>query len=287
MQLKTAAAKVRRKGGDLAKRSHQCVRFRSGCIERRILIVGAQRSGTTMLGSCFAKDIRVRDYGEYGLAETGLRILPLERIESIAQRQHAPIMVIKPLVESHRTVEMLDFFPNSTAVWMLRRYEDVANSSLRRFGVAARNRNLGAIVRNDRIHWMAEGASDAVREVVGRYFSEDMPPLDGKALIWYVRNSLYFEQALQNHPRVRLLHYRDITGDPEAAMRGLYAFAGATYPANDIVAGIHRRSVGLGRGIQLNPEIRDLCEDMWGRFEEIGAAQAARDAANGPGGVPS
>ncbi|MGI9610857.1 MAG: sulfotransferase domain-containing protein [Acidimicrobiia bacterium] len=279
MQLNTAASKLRRKGRELARNGYQFVRFRAGCIEKRILIVGAQRSGTTMLGSCFANDIRVKDYGEYGLAETGLRILPLDQIESIAKRQHAPIMVFKPLVESHRTVEMLDFFPNSAAVWMLRRYEDVANSSLRRFGVEATNRNLGAIARHEVTHWTAEGASDAVREVVGRYFREDMPPLDGKALIWFARNSLYFDQALHEHPRVRLLRYSEITGDPEKAMRGVYNFAGLSYPQADIVGGIHGRSVGLGKGIQLHPDIRDLCEDMWSRFERIADAQAANDDA--------
>ena len=145
-----------------------------------------------MLGRCFANDIRVKEYGEFGLAKSGIRIPPLDIVEKIASRQHAPIMVVKPLVESHRTIELLNYFPNSSAIWMLRHYKDVANSSFRKFGVEATKTNLGSIVRDDNIHWMSEGASDQVREVIRQYYSDDMPPIDGKALIWYARNSLFF-----------------------------------------------------------------------------------------------
>ena len=162
-------------------------------------------------------------------------ISSLSDIDKVATRQHAPIMVVKPLVESQRSIEILDYFPKSFGIWMVRHYKDVANSSFRKFGVEATRRNLESVLNNDYTHWMAEGASDRVRETVNRFYSDDMPPLDGKALIWYVRNSLYFEHDLENHPRVRLLHYNDIVSRPSEVMQSIYAFIDVNYPSEERV----------------------------------------------------
>lgn len=248
----------------------QFLKYPQNSVERYVFIVGCQRSGTTMLGRCFAEDIQVKEYGEYGLAKTTLRMPQLDTVLSIAQRQRGPIFVAKPLVESHRILEMLDFFPNAYAIWMVRHYKDVANSSFRRFGVRATRENLGAVVRNDRSHWMAAGVSDTVRRTVVKYYDEDMPPLDGKALIWYVRNSLFFEQNLGDHPQVQLLHYADITANPTEVMPGIYRFIDAEYPGDHVVADIHQKSVGLGKQVNLNPAIEAICAELWERFDILG-----------------
>ena len=220
-----------------------------------------------MLGRCFDRDNRVREYGEYGLGNGQLRMPALETVTAIAQRQHAPVFVAKPLVESHRTNELLNYFPNSSAIWMLRHYRDVANSSFRKFGVPATVRNLGAIVDGDKTHWTAEGASDDVRETVLRYYREDMPPLDGKALTWYVRNALFYEHALDRHTRVKTVFYNDMVTDPGKVMREIYSFADIDYPGDQIVSSVHNKSVGLGKEINIAPDIERLCEELWERLQ--------------------
>ena len=269
MQAKTALKTLREKTRDVSRNIYQFIRYRPGCINRHVFIVGCQRSGTTMLGRSFANDLRVKEYGEFGLADSDLRIYPLDVIESIAAKQHAPIMVVKPLVESHRTLEILNFFPNSSAIWMLRHYKDVANSSFRKFGVKATRINLGSIVRNDNAHWMSEAASDPVREVIQKYYDDNMPPLDGKALIWYARNSLFFEQRLQDYPRVKVIQYDDIVSRPSEIMREIYKFIDVDYAGDKIVAGVHKHSVGLGKELELNPEIESLCEKLWQQFQSL------------------
>lgn len=266
MSLKNKKRAATRLISESVKSTYQFFRYRPGCVNRYIFIVGCQRSGTTMLGQCFDRDYQVKEYGEYGLSGNSLRIPALDVVENIAAGQRAPVFVAKPLVESQRTNELLKFFPNSTAIWMLRHYRDVANSSFRKFGVSATIRNLGAIVENNRSHWMAECASDAVREVVRRYYRENMPPLDGKALIWYVRNVLYFEQRLEEHDRVRTVFYNDIVSNPHKVMQSIYRFAEIDYPGEKIVSGIHNKSVGLGRSIEIDWNIENLCEELWQRL---------------------
>lgn len=271
MQANSVFKKLRSKLRTASRMAYQFVKYRPGSIKRHVFIVGCQRSGTTMLGRCFSSDSQVIQYGEWGLSKSGLRILPLDEIEKIGKRQHAPVMVFKPLVESHRTIELLNHFPGSAAIWMVRHYKDVANSSLRKFGVEATQVNLGAVVRNDNTHWMSEGASDEVREIVRKYYSDDMPPLDGKALIWFVRNSLFFDQKLQDNPRVKLLQYNAIVSQPSDIMRDVYEFIDVQYPGDKIVADIHKNSVGLGKELELNPEIEALCESMWQSFQDLSA----------------
>jgi hypothetical protein len=96
-----------------------------------------------------------------------------------------------------------------------------------------------------------------------------MPPLDGKALIWYVRNSLFFEQRLAEKKNMMLLHYADITSDPPRIMKDVYHFIDVSYPGDHIVAAVHGKSVGLGNTVELDPEIETLCEDMWNRFQQL------------------
>lgn len=249
------------------KDTYQYVRYRRGCVNRYVFIVGCQRSGTTMLGRCFDRDYQVREYGEYGLSRNGLRIPPLAEVRNIAARQHAPVFVAKPLVESQNTADLLDYFDNSSAIWMLRHYKDVANSSQKRFGMEATLRNLGSIVDDDRSHWMAEKVSDEVRSVVRKHFRTDMHPLDGKALIWYARNSLFFDQQLENHDRVKVVPYDSMVAEPDLMMREIYEFCGIQYPGDSLVTGVHRQSVGLGKKVDISEEIASLCNSLWRRFQ--------------------
>ena len=126
MKIKNAFKTLRSKGQEIAREIYQFIRYPSGSINRQVFILGCQRSGTTMLGRCFAADKRVKEYGEFGLTDDGIRIISLADIDEVATRQHAPIMVVKPLVESQRAVEILDYFPESFGIWMVGHYKDVA-----------------------------------------------------------------------------------------------------------------------------------------------------------------
>ena len=116
---------------------------------RALVVVGCQRSGTTMLQqSLLDRSWRVVILEEHDRrlvrADDPDRILwrPLQEVSLRMTRLPFELVVVKPLVESHRTIEILDFLPKAKAIWMLRHYLAVAKSDVARFGPDNGVRNL-------------------------------------------------------------------------------------------------------------------------------------------------
>lgn len=269
------------------KRTYQWLALDRDAPKRIVFIFGCQRSGTTMLVHCFRRDQRSSLYGEGGLANKSLRLRPYSEIEQIIARDKATLIVAKPIVESQHAVKLLDYFDQARAIWMYRDYRDVADSSLRKFGTESTFRNLQPIVErargshparegrpDDGYSWASENVSEHTQEIVARYFSEDMPIYDAKALFWYVRNILFFEQKLDQDPRTTLCRYKDIVSRPQQVMQNVYRFLQVDYPGDHITVDIHQRSVGVGNKAEIGEDIRHLCDDLMSKLDETLAAQS-------------
>ena len=142
-----------------------------------LFIVGCQRSGTTMMSEVFELDLRAKVYGEFSKLSSedylGIRLNPLSSVEKVVKKQRAPLIVLKPLVESQNLTKLLSFFPGSKALWMYRHYKDVARSNLNKFGESNGIKDLRPIILNEDRNWRSEFVPDTVRHEVAKYFSED------------------------------------------------------------------------------------------------------------------
>ena len=252
-----------------AKKSQQSILF----------IVGCQRSGTTMMLHIFEGDLNTKCFAERSALTSndtarGIRLNAPELIKRQLSRVRAPLIVIKPLVESQNTPALLDYFENSQAVWMFRNYKDVALSNLKHFGINTGINDLRAIMNNDTKNWRAEKVSQHVRETISKYFSEDMNPYDAAVLFWFARNSLYFELNLQADPRVILCRYEDFVLAPEKHLRAIYQRVGQVYPESSTTSIVHSNSRQKGKDIELSPAIEELAQDMQKKLEMAYRAQA-------------
>lgn len=248
-----------------------------------LLIFGCQRSGTTLLSRIFEGDPTVCSFAEHSRSLSRrdhlLRTRPLPELEKVFQRCKGRLIVAKPLVESQRATEFLEHFPEARAVWSYRHYRDVVRSFVKLFDRASVNIMKKVVDRAD--NWASESVSETSREIVLRFYRPDMPLNDAAAIYWLLRNSLYFEQALDRHPRVRAICYDDLVSRPDETMRSVYSFLGFPYPGSHLVGGVHADSRGLGRSVELDPEIEALCESMWVRLKASDEAPArAVDAAS-------
>lgn len=240
-----------------------------------VLIVGCQRSGTTLMLELFGADRRSVTFGERSVlsspAEDRLRLKPLpelkRRLDSIA----SSLLVMKPLVESQHVPTLLDGLDNSYAIWMYRRPESVARSDLSYFGPENGERNLRLLLSNEPPNWRGEVVPETTRSVISRHFRPRMDPHDAAALFWWARTSLFFDLRLDERSDVRLCSYEQLVADPEPAMRSLYDFIGMTYPDRDITRGVHRRSADRSDDFPLDPEVRRLCDGLWERLERAGS----------------
>jgi Sulfotransferase domain len=246
-----------------------------------LFIVGCQRSGTSLMNRIFSRDLRVSVYREASkLSSTDqpkkLRLNPLDEVQQEFERNKAPIIVLKPLVESQNILQLLDYFPQSKALWMYRHYKDTAISLISRFGLHASLRDIKFIVENNRSRWHVEGVSDYVRSVVMQHFSEDMSPYDAAALFWFARNQLFYELNLDHNPRVLMGRYEDLATNPGAAIGKIYQFLGSSYPEkNNLIQEVKATSVGRGHKIELSPAVEQLCAELLERLEQTYSSQSS------------
>ena len=245
-----------------------------------VFIMGCQRSGTTMLNELFDRDFAIRTYGEFSnLSSTHrprLRLNPYPMVEEQISRNHAKTIVLKPLVESQNIDKLFDYFPNSRAIWAYRHYKDVASSNLKIFGPDNGINDLRPIFLDEEDNWRAERSSPSTKEIVKKFFSEDMPKHDAAALFWYVRNVLYFERNLDSNPRVYLCNYKELASNSSEVFKEIYRFIGMPYPNKELTSDVRSSSIGKGSNIELSSDVEALCESLWLRLNEAYAIQLDR-----------
>ncbi len=244
--------------------------FRSSHDDPRILFIfGCQRSGTTLLSRVFEGDALVCSFAEHSNSlsrpDHRLRTRSLAELDKVFRGCKGRLIVAKPLVESQRAIEFLDHFPESQAIWSFRHYRDVVRSFVKLFDRAGVNILKKIIDRVD--NWAAESVSEESRALVLRFYRPEIPLNDAAAIFWLIRNNLYFEQNLDQHPRVTTCRYADLVSRPDETMRRIYTFVDLPYPGSHLVGGVHEDSRGLGRSLALDPEIESLCESMWTRLQ--------------------
>lgn len=235
-----------------------------------LMVIGCQRSGTSLINRVFARDLNACVYRESSRlsskdnTHTGkykLRLNSFADLEKSFDRNKTPIVVCKPLVETQNILDLFSYFPESKALWMYRNYKDVTNSLLNKFNKNVGIRNIRAIVHNDRESWCSEKVPELAQATLSKYFSEDMRPVDAAALFWFARNLLFFELKLDRNPRVLMCRYEDLASQPNNIMQNIYEFLGAKF-SNNHSWEVNTNSIQKGNSIELLPEIDKLCNDL-------------------------
>jgi len=238
-----------------------------------LFIVGCQRSGTSLMQRIFERDLRAKVYGEFSkLTSCGydkIRLNPLPHVKKELDKDRVPIVVLKPLVETQNSTELLGFFENAKALWLYRNYKDVASSNLRRFGLSNGIKDLRFIIENVQGDWRHEKLSKKVKNIISEHFAEDMNPYDAAALFWYARNSYFFDLGFSEHDNIRMCKYEELVREPAAMLRGIYNFVSVPFPGDRIVAEVRTSPVGKGSAIALSPEIESICSELLHEMDEV------------------
>lgn len=278
--MATLETKIRTRSFRLWKEFYHRFVRRSRRQTTRLFIVGCQRSGTTLMDDVFDTDRNTKVYREvsklssFAPIEDGLRrFKPLMLVENQLRRDRAPLVVMKPLVETQQADHILQHFSDAKAIWMYRHFLDVASSNLAHFGIRNGINNIRPIALDENNNWRSERVPEATRQLVKRYFSEEMNPHDAAVLFWYVRNCFFFDLRLNGHPRVMMLNYETLVSNPPLTMQRVYAFLGNDYPGDHIVEMVRSSSLGKGRSVEISPEIRTLASDLLTRLDRCFADQ--------------
>jgi len=248
-------------------RVYHALRMSSPAERRTIIILGCQRSGTTLMLDLFAEDRRTMIYPEFsalsgGAEDRGLRLRKLPEVRAQIERVRAPITVLKPLVESQHAHSLLEGLPDARVVWMFRGFESVAVSNINYFGTENGARDLRLLLTNDPPNWRGEFVPDSTRAVLADHYSADMNPYDAAALFWWARNRLFFDLGLDEHPDVHLCEYEALVAAPRRVMNSIYDFCDVDRPARDTTTRIHSEARDRGASSAITSEVEAVCEEL-------------------------
>jgi hypothetical protein len=235
-----------------------------------VFIVGCNRSGTNMVCGAIGKSPHGWDYREsaFSVAFNSYYLRSDWIIESLIRLTPAPIISFGSILDSQFTDGLLSRFEGARAIWVYRRYEDVANSCARmQWGYRLK----------DYARWVARGelerlgargegiGADTVR-LFGEVFREDLSNEESACLYWYMRNQLYFDLNLHMDPRVLVLQYEDAVLNKEKAFRRVFGFLGFPYhPA--IIGDVFASSVSKNPRPDIDPTIQGVCDALQARLD--------------------
>jgi len=234
---------------------------------RPIFIVGAQRSGTNMLlrGLEASPELEVHSENDRRNFER-FRIREDHVIYGTVMRSRHTVVLFKPLCDSHRTQELLDIAnpDKALALWIYRGVDARTRSAVAKFGSDA----LEAVQRiasgqTDGL-WQAGGLAGEDIDLVRSLPLHRLTPTDGAALLWFLRNSLYFTLGLNSEKRVHLLSYEAFISDPADVMQRICSLIEVEYRSEFI------GHVDAGRSpritLAIDPTVRELCDALADRL---------------------
>ena len=271
--------RFRRKAPRLLKKARQWLRVLttgSRPNTRVVFVVGSQRSGTRL-------PLQVMDYSsEIATFNEGtspyfddVLLQPLDYVGALIRKSPSPFVVLKPICETHRISELLDRFPGSKAVWIFRNYQGASRSSAIKWTSGREALRQLAVGDFKAAAWRVGGLSEDKLALVRRLYREDMSLYEAEAVMWYLRNGLFFDLHADRRPDVLLVRYEDLVADPERRFAEVFDFVGTSMPPRSVEA--IQESSGRNRSYpDLDPEIRALCEGLHNRLLEHYNTKVAR-----------
>jgi len=246
---------------------------------RPAFLVGAVRSGTSMIVSQLARSWQVELYNEdHPAAFDYWRLRDFAVIEDLLAASRAPLTLFKPILDTHRARQLLAGFPEGRLIFALRDFDDVINSARKRFyeDDGSFNPSTRLPPRDPRepvTRWMDTDFAEFSRnplpaettDHIRALWRTDLNLNSRIALRWVLTNRLYFDLGLDREDRVRLLRYEDLAADPEPGFRELCGFLGLAFDP-EIAAGVFASSIGKEAAPDLAPSVRAACEALMERL---------------------
>jgi hypothetical protein len=242
-----------------------------------LFLVGVQRSGTNLLAHGLDELPEFQVYNEGNTrAFDNYRIRALPTIKALVEKGGAKFVLFKPLCDSHRTVEMLDYFgPPARAIWAYRSVDGRVRSAVAKFGDSnlrvLRAFAAGEVQKPWNI-WQIEGLSAESAAFIRSFDFNSMSAESAAALFWYARNALYFELELNRRPDITLVNYDEFLSDPRRIAVGLCRFLDVPY-RNAMIASIDPRRPSQRPPLPVDPRIHERCSALKERLDAACAAQ--------------
>ncbi len=238
---------------------------------RPVYVLGVQRSGTNMVMAAFevAPAFEIRNENDKTVFER-FQLRSLESVTDVVGRSRHEFVVLKPLCDSDRAVELLELDPGrARALWVYRAVDDRVRSAVSKFGDVNAEvlREIAREGRSER--WQARSLSDDSLDKI-RAVAADLDAESGAALFWYARNRLFLDQGLQDRDDVLLVSYDRLVDDPRATFGAIADLLGIPY-TESLVAHVEAGRSSTRAPLDLHPDVRRWCTELQGELDDLAA----------------
>jgi len=258
-------ARLQRQCRSAAKTGRRYIAPTSDTERSVVFVAGQQRSGTNMVMEVLDRHWQTEVFHETDArAFDRYQMRDVETIRSLIERSRASHVVIKALCELQRLRAIMDSFAGTRAIWIVRHFHDVSSSMARQFSSTAdilkrmrKDPGLGG--------WRGEHMSLSVRTLLDDCVKDDITEVSAAAFQWFMRNRLYFDQALDRDPGVRIVFYEDLVTRPEVAFEAVMAYLGLEFRPS-LISDVFAGSVNTADKPAIDPRIEALCQQLFDRL---------------------
>lgn len=240
------------------------------CETRMALVLGCQRSGTTMLIELLGRSSFIFSYGEMDapIMDRKCRIADNDQIEKTLRKSPAHVVAVKPICDSQWANRLLNDFANSKIIWLYRDFNDTINSSHKKFSGQLNRMEWFSNSEWDRLGWRVENIKKdhPVIRLLQELFHVGATREDAVGLMWALRTGLFFEEKLNSNKRVMLMKYESLVTKPGKHVSDVCRFLNIEFE-NKLVADVRASSISKNPAPVLHPKVRKLCEELQDRLD--------------------
>jgi len=234
---------------------------------RPVFILGCQRSGTTMLARALGRSPYVDVIHENdSRAFRAVRLRERAITVGLLGRSRARAVVFKAICDSHLALRLLCEHNDARAIWIYRRVDDVARSAARLWGDHFLHAVRTVLVEPRHAGWYGEHVTDGRMKQLTQLWRPDLGATSGAALVWWLRNSLYFDLQLETDRRVLLVSYDELCSAPERVLQSAFSFVELPWERRAI-RGIGERDPQSATSLALDARIAAACRELGVRLD--------------------
>jgi hypothetical protein len=196
----------------------------------------------------------------------GSALRPDDELDRLFEACAFPVLVLKPLCESHRAPALLDRFPASKVIWIYRGYEDAVSSASLKWssGIQAVEQLVAGTLPPG--NWRLGGLTADALDTARRLYRPGLSLHHANAILWYLRNRLILDLDIPAQPRALLVKYEDLSTDPQRHFPRVFRFVGEALKPGYLSA-IHAGSVRR-RALQDVPDdVAEACQRLHGEID--------------------
>jgi hypothetical protein len=134
-------------------------------------------------------------------------------------------------------------------------------SSIKKFGIEVSGYMKDFVLYRKGNNWLSNGLTEDYREIIMSLDTSEFTQLDWMALVWWSVNKTIILDRLTEYDRFCIVRYETLVRNPEIELKLVYNFIGLKY-RKKAAKYIRTVSVGKGSGVELNPQVKKLCQNL-------------------------